>query len=245
MKRKASLQLGLDFATSAPFVPPPKTGAQLDAEIAAELAALAVAATTKARTAGFIEAIDGGEGTELIVSERNDGRFAVALRDTDADEIVGGVTIYPTRESALASARETARRSIARTSPAPASAPAPKVKAPKLKKPNKAEREKAAKDELARAMFTSGERAWAIISKAIGDNAKNKDRRQIEGAAQVRIEDGRGDRIRVLIIAGSPSHLNGRTMELRHGDVYPDTRDGRIAFKRDADRFWGPESRKK
>lgn len=41
-----------------------------------------------------------GDGFDVIVSKRQDGRFAVALRDTDAGETLPAVMIFPTEFSA-------------------------------------------------------------------------------------------------------------------------------------------------
>lgn len=97
-------------------------------------------------------------------------------------------------------------------------------------RPSKAEHDK--ERTRLHGRFNSGDKAWAIIAEGIGYNAKGKNRRTIVGAAQVRVDDGRGDRIRATIVRGSPAYLNGQTHEFQHQDVYADTREGRLAFQR-------------
>lgn len=113
------------------------------------------------------------------------------------------------------------------------------------KVPSKAERDAVAKATHLAGRFTSGDRAWAILTEDIGSNAEGKNRRQIYGAGQVQILDGRGDRVRVRVIKGSPAHSAGMTFELLHADVYQDNRDGRLAFQRAIEQFYGAGSRKK
>ncbi|MCC6887420.1 MAG: hypothetical protein IT536_02580 [Hyphomicrobiales bacterium] len=50
--------------------------------------------------AGVIERIAGEEGTDVVISRRDDGRYSVALRDTDAQETVPTITIVDTLEKA-------------------------------------------------------------------------------------------------------------------------------------------------
>lgn len=54
-----------------------------------------------------LERIPGENGTEVLIVQNSDGkRFNVVMRDTDAQETVGPVSIVPTLERARAKARE-------------------------------------------------------------------------------------------------------------------------------------------
>jgi hypothetical protein len=86
--------------------------------------------------------------------------------------------------------------------------------------------------------LTAGDEAWCLLDEPFG----RAGRRNLVGAARVRVESVDGETYRVVILLANPAYMMGRRLEKRRGQLYATSGPEHAAFSLELRRFWGAPS---